>query len=135
MSKANPTARAEAAVSRWESPAPQVDVLRTASAGQKRGGGSWVAVQGPHLRTVRKHNPRNKTGVVGISLISMRKQPHRPLRRYFVVQMGANRSSFCLDTLGAGEAWRRAVQARAKHELRIRAANNAILEARERNAQ
>lgn len=86
----------------------------------------WIAVEGPHLRCVRRRFRSNKTGVVGISEVHNRSKG----RHYYSVQLGARCRTFCIETLGRREAWYRALQLRAAHELKVAQANAAILAAR-----
>ena len=91
---------------------------------------SWQPVRGPHLRVVRQRYPSNRTGCVGISYSRARTGRHS----YFVVNLGRTNRKVRIETLGRHEAWRRALKLRATHELKVRAANAAIVAARERRA-
>jgi hypothetical protein len=90
-----------------------------------RHGNYWEAVQGPHLRVVRSDHRRNRTGCVGISISRSKRG-----RTYYVANLGSTNRRYCIETLGRAEAFKRALQARAKHELTVQAANEAILAAR-----
>lgn len=129
----DPAKRAEAAVPRWTSGMPKPDQLAQAGGGRDLGGGLWERVTGPHLRAVRSQCARSKTGIVGISRCRFRKGRKKPLREYYIAQVGPRSVSFCIDTLGHDEAFRRAVRARAEHEMKVRRANAAILAARQRS--
>lgn len=88
-------------------------------------GNKWQPVRGPHLRVVRTRHARNQTGCVGISI-----SHSRDGRTYYYAQLGPTSRRFCIQTLGRQEAFRRAVKARADHEIKVREANAAILRAR-----
>lgn len=96
--------------------------------------GKWTPVQGPHLKVVRTKHAGNRTGVPGIAFTSF--QPRKARRvDAFVVNLGKTCRRFNIRTLGREEAWRRAVRLRAEHELKIRAVNAQIVEARKKGAQ
>lgn len=128
----NPAARAEATVPRWRSATPSPLQLRHAA--EPEHGHHWQPVRGPHLRPVHAKHGKSRTGVVGISygIRNMKRKttPEPLVRHFYFVQLGGTNTSFCLETLGKAEAWRRAVRCRAEHELKIRRANAAILAAR-----
>ena len=88
-------------------------------------------VRGPHLRTARATNPRNRTGVVGISIGRDRGRGHT----YFWVNLGRSARRFCITTLGRDEAWRRAVALRLEHLRKLAQANAVILAARARGEE
>lgn len=85
-------------------------------------------VKGPHLRTMRGKHARNKTGVVGVSEGYDRVKKHH----YYYVNLGSGHRSFCIDTLGRTEAFRRACALRVEHARKIAQANTVILKARSR---
>jgi aspartate aminotransferase-like enzyme len=85
-------------------------------------------VRGPHLRAVRREHRRNRTGCVGISISRSARG-----KTYYVANLGSTNRRFCIETLGRAEAFKRALQARAKHELTVQAANEVILAARNTN--
>lgn len=106
---------------------PAQDDLAVASGGtMDRSKVFWVRVEGPHLRALRGKHARNKTGVVGIS-VSRRASDGR---HEIYVNLGKHHRRFCIETLGRKEAWRRALQLRAAHELKVAQANAQILAAR-----
>ncbi len=121
-------ARREAAVKRFEPVAPEPEALQGARGGKKLSGGRWQRVEGPHLRTLRKACPRNRTGVVGISLGHVMKNGR--IQRVLYVNLGRTHRKVYVERIGPTEAWKRAVKIRAEHERRIAAANAAILRAR-----
>ncbi|BET67185.1 hypothetical protein ASA1KI_21030 [Opitutales bacterium ASA1] len=123
-------ARREAAVRIWEPAAPAEAELVRARGGEKLSGGRWRRVEGPHLRTVRRRCPRNRTGVVGISLGHDLKRGKRV--RVLWVNVGSATRKVYVDRIGPAAAWRRALEIRAEHERRVAAANALILAARER---
>jgi hypothetical protein len=51
------------------------------------------------------------------------------------VQLGSTNRSFCIETLGSSEAWRRAIALRRAHLEKLALANAAIIAARQRNAE
>lgn len=66
---------------------------------------------------LQKSNRRNKTGVVGISVLRQRGHDSRRVHTYFSVSRGVGRyRKFNVDTLGKEEAWRRALRCRAEFE-------------------
>jgi len=91
----------------------------------------WEPVTGPHLRVVRSRDRRSKTGIVGIS-ISRRKSTGR---HHLIVNLGSTCRRFCIETLGASEAWRRAIALRRAHVEKLVQANAAILAARLRASE
>jgi len=66
----------------------------------------------------QQHN-KNRTGVVGISMVTINHRVRIGTRRYFSVRCGKSVRRFCLETLGKQEAWRRAVRHRAAYEQSI----------------
>lgn len=88
-------------------------------------------VEGPHLRTVRQHCPRNKTGIVGISEGMDRSRGHR----YYYVNLGSSHRKFNITRLGREEALRRAIALRRAHLEKLALANAAIIAARLRAAK
>lgn len=83
-------------------------------------------ITGPHLRSARSINARNRTGIVGISYGTDRARG----RSYYWVNLGSSARKFCIETLGRSEAWRRAVNLRLEHLKKLSQANALILEAR-----
>lgn len=134
MSRHDPEKRAEAATApRFALPDP-ADLVGAAPGGKKPGG-EWIPVRGPFLRTVCRREPRNRTGVPGISYGRASKGRGQKSYRYFFVQCGKRSRKFNITTLGKEIAWARALRCRAEHELRIREANARILAARETASQ
>ena len=125
MSAHNPKLRAEAAVPRHGDALP--DPVALAHATPPVHGHKWQPVRGPHLRVVRGLDRRNKTGCVGISYTRSQTKPNFS---HFCAQLGPTCRKFRIETLGRHEAFRRAVAARAEHEIKVREANAAILNAR-----
>jgi hypothetical protein len=66
--------------------------------------------------TIRKAQARNNTGVCGITEQVLAKTGRRT-HRYFIVT--PQRRRFNIDTLGRPEAFRRALQLRAGHEIAV----------------
>lgn len=110
---------------------PQEGELTGAADGRKRGGGSWVPVEGPFLRRVAKTAP-NRTGVVGISYGHVSNGAGRRRYKVFYVQLGRKKRKFNITTLGKEVAWERALRCRAEHERRVRDANARIRAARQK---
>ena len=114
---------------------PSPESLAEAGGGIKLGGGGWVPVTGPRIRHATTRDKRNKTGCVGISIKHKKSGSLR--RAYYSARCGKGAAEFCIDTLGRAEAFRRALAARAEHEMKVRRANAVILAARNaaKNAQ
>ena len=74
-------------------------------------------------RRINSGHCRNKTGVLGVSEIITSHGRGRGLRHQFVVS--PMQRSFNIKTLGRAEAFRRAVELRAKHELAVLAKKGA----------
>jgi hypothetical protein len=73
--------------------------------------------------------PRTSTGVVGISVVRTKKHHRCAVRSYFSVHCRlpngrASNRTFCIETLGRGEAWRQALKCRAECERRKRSTPN-----------
>jgi hypothetical protein len=80
--------------------------------------------RGGGLGTVLSQHARNKTGVVGISIVTTAKKNKTHKRTYFSVHMRfpdgkTQNRRFCMETLGRHEAWRRALNLRQDHERRL----------------
>ena len=79
----------------------------------------------PQKGEIYSNYPRTSTGVLGISLVRTRKHHRTALRSYFSVHYRTNgkphNRTFCIETLGKAEAWRRALVFRQEylnHRLR-----------------
>lgn len=71
---------------------------------------------------VLSRDPRSTTGVIGVSLCPVRiRRAHDVVtRHYYHATAGPRRRRFCCETLGATEAFRRAVAMRAAYEQQLR---------------
>ncbi len=121
--------RAEAATNRWVPVRPTDEQLQAA----KPAAGHHVGqrVKGPHLRAVRKSS-RSNIKVPGICRGIMRRYGREEV--VFYVQIGDRSRRVYAGRIGIPEAFRRALELRARWEEHIEAANRAILNARERNS-
>jgi hypothetical protein len=108
-------------------PADEDLAIARAAPGHQRG----QVIEGPHLRIIRGTDKTDGPNIVGISL-SRRK---RTGRHFLHVQLGSTNRSFCIETLGSSEAWRRAIALRRAHLEKLALANAAIIAARQRNAE
>ncbi|GEM_PF-5324673 len=78
--------------------------------------------RGKRRGTLCSRDRRNRTGCVGISLVTTKVHGHESL--FFAAHAGGTNRKFRIDTLGREEAWRRALQFRAAFEQRATAAKN-----------
>lgn len=122
----NSLARAESATCRWVPVRPTDDQLQCAApaAGHRKG----QVVQGPHLRRVCRTS-RSNIGVPGICRGTLKR--YGRVEAVFWVQLGDHSRKVYAHRIGLSEAFRQALEMRAKWEERVQAANQAILKARE----